>query len=176
MSEPFLGEIKLVAFNFPPRGWATCDGQVLSINQNTALFSILGTTYGGNGMTTFALPNLQGAAPLGWGSGVGLTPRVLGETGGSTTVTLIQSQMPSHSHGLGAYAHPGDLISPAGGAWAEAGAVRGQKMYAAQADPGVQMSSMAIGPTGGGQPHNNLQPYLTLNFIIALLGIFPPRA
>jgi microcystin-dependent protein len=174
--DPYLGEIRIFTGNFAPTGWAMCNGQLLPISQNTALFSILGTTYGGNGMSTFALPNLQGAAPLGWGSGAGLTLRDLGETGGSTTVTLIQSQMPSHSHGLGAYAHPGDLISPAGGAWAEAGAVRGQKMYAGQADPGVQMSLTAISAAGGGLPHNNLPPYLTLNFIIALLGVFPPRA
>lgn len=175
MSNPFLGEIRMFAGSFAPRNWALCNGQILSISQNTALFSILGTYYGGNGTTNFALPNLQGMAPLGAGTGPGLTPRSIGETGGETSVTLLPNEMPTHNHGVNASSSVGNQVEPANGVWSVAGAGRGEKMYAASAGTSAPMSPQAISTVGGGQPHNNLQPYLTLNFIIALNGIFPSR-
>lgn len=169
MAESFMGEIRLVAFTFAPRNWATCDGQILPISQNTALFSLLGTTYGGNGQNTFALPNLQGRFPLHPGSGPGLTPRDLGETAGSSRVTLSTSEMPAHTHSL--YAHP----EPADAATARtdlklATSVGGSAYGTGSADqPLVNM----LTPAGQGQSHENRQPYLTLMFIISLQGVFP---
>ena len=172
MSQPFVAEIRIVGFNFAPRGWATCQGQILPISQNTALFSLLGTTYGGDGRTTFALPNLQGNAPMHPGQGAGLTPRVLGETSGSTTVTLSSTQIPVHTHALSASPLPAETNVAAG---ANLSRSSGASVYAA-AGNNVALSPTALGNVGGSQPHNNMQPYLTLNFVIALQGIFPPRS
>jgi microcystin-dependent protein len=171
--DPFVAEIRIFPFNFAPRGWAWCDGQLLPLSQNTALFSLLGTTYGGNGKSNFALPDLQGRAPMHPGQGPGLSLHDLGETGGSETVSLLESEIPSHSHALMSLPAPGDAPSPAGDSFAR---VIGATPY--QPPTGstlVTMSSQAIAPAGGDQPHNNLQPYLTFYFCIALQGVFPPR-
>ena len=173
MSTPFIGMIILVPYNFAPKGWALCAGQLMPISQNTALFSLLGTTYGGNGLSTFALPNFQGSAPMHPGQGPGLSLHVLGETGGSDTVTLLEAEMPAHSHGLRA-----DVVDPADTNIVSPGASlalsTGGTLY--QASQNTSLSAQAIAPVGGAQPHNNLQPYLTMTFCIALQGIFPPRA
>jgi microcystin-dependent protein len=172
MAEPFVAEIRIFGFNFAPVGWAFCNGQILPISQNTALFSLLGTTYGGNGTSNFALPNLQGAAPLGLGQGPGLSQRDEGETGGEAALTLLVTEMPAHAHTPACNPGMGDRYSPAGSFWAtDAG---GNNEYAPTAND--KMSTVALGITGAGQPHNNLQPYLVLNFCIALNGIFPPRS
>jgi len=166
MSDPFIGEIKVISFNFPPKGWAFCNGQVLPINQNQALFSILGTTYGGNGQTTFALPNFQGRMPIHQGQGFNL-----GQAGGETAHTLTINEMPAHNHpaqGQSAIA-PNTGITPTSSVWAASG----QNPYVPT--PNVGMSPSAIGNAGGSQPHPNEAPYLVLNFIIALQGIFPSR-
>lgn len=175
MSEPFVAEIRIFGFNFAPRGWATCDGQLMAISQNTALFSLLGTTYGGNGKTTFGLPNLQGAAPMQQGQGPGLTNRTLGESGGSQTVTLLSTEMPQHTHTLQGQGGPGNRSTPVGNSFAR---VESGTPYLPQspAPPLVPMSPQAVGAEGGNQPHNNMQPYLTVNFCIALQGVFPPRS
>ena len=173
MSNPFLAEIRIFPFNFPPKGWAFCDGQVLPLSQNTALFSLLGTIYGGDGKSNFALPNLQGNVPMHPGQGPGLSLHDLGETGGSDTVTLLQSEMPVHSHGNFQASAGSDQTTPVNNAWAS-----GQKGFGSfYAPPGnnVNMSPAATSVAGGNLPHNNLQPYLTLNFCIALQGVFPPR-
>lgn len=172
MSDPFLGEVRIFACNFAPTGWATCDGQLLPITQNTALFSLLGTTYGGNGTNSFALPNLAGRAAIGAGQGPGLTPRVAGETGGSAAVTLLESQMPPHDHGLMAALSP-TVNSPELAALAPTGT--GAFVYHAPGTP-VAMAGLALTPAGNSQPHENRPPALSLNFCIALQGIFPPRA
>lgn len=173
MADPFLAEIRLFPFNFPPRNWAFCDGQLLPLSQNTALFSLLGTTYGGNGKSNFALPNLQGRAAMQPGQGPGLSLHDLGETGGSQTVTLLESEMPAHSHTLRSLPAPGDAPTPASFSFAR---TIGATPYR---DPaGAQLTAMApemLSPAGGGLPHNNMQPYLTLHFCIAMQGIFPPR-
>jgi microcystin-dependent protein len=166
MSDPFIAEVRIFAGNFAPAGFAFCNGQLVPISQNTALFSIIGTTYGGDGRTTTALPNLQGRVPMHSGNGPGLTDRRLGEKAGTNTASLNDSQMPSHSHTLNSFADLNDsLPGPALGLGA-------QSIYAT---PGalVPMASKAVGETGGGQAHNNIQPILALNFIIALTGIFP---
>ena len=169
MSEPFIAEIKIVAFNYPQRGWAFCDGQLLPIAQNTALFSLIGTTYGGDGRQTTGLPNLMGRAPMHPGRGPGLTPRRLGEKAGRETVPLAPNQMPSHGHGLRAasnltQANPDGTVA-AGPA----------SMYATGGDS--QDMADVIAPSGGeGDPHNNVQPYLTLRFVIALVGTYPQRS
>ena len=171
MSEPFLSEIKLVSFNFAPKGWAWCDGQLLPLSQNTALFSLLGTTYGGNGKSNFALPDLQGRAAMHPGQGPGLSLHDLGEIGGSETVTLLESEIPVHSHGFSASQADALEPSPADQQFATGIGVN------AYATPGplVSMSDQALAPAGGDQPHNNLMPYLTFYFAIALQGVFPPR-
>ena len=175
MSNPFVAEIRIFAGNFAPRGWATCDGQLLPISQNTALFSLLGTTYGGNGTTNFALPNLQGSAPLQFGQGPGLSLYDLGQTGGQQTVTLLTSEMPGHTHQAQANAGGNNKQSPAGNAWSTLGATRTPPpLYSTGQN--AQMSPAALGVTGGSQPHNNMSPYLCLLFIIAMQGVFPPRS
>jgi microcystin-dependent protein len=173
MADPFVAEIRIFPFNFAPKGWAFCNGQLLPISQNTALFSLLGTTYGGDGKTNFSLPNLQGSAPMHPQQGPGLSLHDLGETGGSDTVTLIQSEIPSHTHALQASTQPGEDASPVGEALARS---TGASLYQTNtASNIVQMGAGAVAPSGGNQPHNNMQPYLTLNFNIALQGVFPPR-
>jgi microcystin-dependent protein len=173
MSNPFVAEIRIFPFNFPPKGWAFCDGQILPLSQNTALFSLLGTTYGGDGKSNFALPNLQGNAPMHPGQGPGLSLHDLGETGGSETVSLLQSEIPSHSHLLNASSQDGTDSHPLNNLLAQGVAIN---LYNTQGtNPIVQLDDTALAPAGGDQPHNNMQPYLTLNFCIALQGVFPPR-
>jgi len=172
MANPFLAEIRIFPFYFAPRGWAFCDGQILPISQNTALFSLLGTTYGGDGVSNFALPNLQGSTPIGAGQGTGLSLRNLGESGGEAEVSLLVSEIPAHHHRAKCHTAAGDRREPAANYWAgEAGA---SNEYAPSTD-GSEMAAGAVGTAGGSMPHNNLQPYLTLNFCIALEGIFPAR-
>ncbi len=177
MSEPFVAEIRIFPFNFAPRGWAFCDGQILPLAQNTALFSLLGTTYGGNGQSNFALPNLRGRLPLAQGQGPGLSERTLGESGGSETVALLPQQMPAHSHALQASASASSG-SPVGAAMAPALSAGNLPvpMYRSGTTSRVAMAGDAVAPAGGSQPHNNMPPYLTLNFCIALQGVFPPRS
>lgn len=170
--DPFVAEIRIFPFNFAPKGWAFCDGQILPLSQNTALFSLLGTTYGGDGKSNFALPNMQGNVPMHPGQGPGLSLHDLGETGGSETVTLLQSEIPSHSHTLKADIldiADTNVVSPN----ASLALSSGGALY--QNAPNGNMSDNAITPAGGDQPHNNMQPYLTLNFCIALQGVYPPR-
>jgi microcystin-dependent protein len=175
MSNPFVAEIRIFTGNFAPKGWALCDGQLMPISQNTALFSLLGTTYGGDGKSNFALPNLQGCAPMQAGQGPGLTLRDLGETGGEQTVTLLQTEMPAHAHTVLAAGGAPDSNDPGGNAWAN-----GQKgfgnFYAPSAGNNVAMSPFALSIAGGSLPHNNMQPFLGLTFIIALQGVFPARS
>ncbi|MGC2697790.1 MAG: tail fiber protein [Candidatus Angelobacter sp.] len=173
MSDQFVAEIRIFPFNFAPKGWAFCNGQLLPISQNTALFSLLGTTYGGDGKSNFALPNLQGSAPMQQGQGPGLSLRDLGEIGGEQTVTLLQTEIPAHNHGVQA-GSAGGQPSPANNTWAS-GLKTGPSLYSATGANNVQMSPVALSPNGGNLPHNNMQPYLCLNFCIALQGIFPPR-
>jgi microcystin-dependent protein len=166
MSEPFLSEIRMVSFNFAPKGWALCNGQLLAINQNQALFSLLGTTYGGDGRVNFGLPNLQGKVPIHFGSG-----HALGETGGQTSHTLSISEMPAHTHTLTATSNAGSQLIAAGNLLA----TTPNQLYHAADSNIVAMSPAAIGNVGGSQAHENMMPYLTLNFCIALVGIFPSR-
>lgn len=175
MADPFVAEIRIFPFNFPPRGWAFCDGQLLPLSQNTALFSLLGTTYGGNGQSTFALPNLQGRAPMHPGQGPGLSLHDLGETGGTETVTLLASEMPSHSHTMKANNSDGLFPSPGANVPSGPGADRDLFLYK-EGVANASMNPAASGTTGGSLPHNNLMPYLTLYFCIALQGVFPPRS
>jgi microcystin-dependent protein len=174
MSDPYIAEIRMFGGNFAPRGWAFCNGQLLSIAQNTALFSLLGTTYGGNGQTTFGLPNLQDSSPMGQGQGPGLTPRVQGETGGEANVTLLASEMPAHTHLPQADASGGGQTSPTNATWGAGGRGR-PPAYSANQTPGATLSAQALATTGGNQPHNNRSPYLGVSFIIALQGVYPSR-
>ena len=161
--------------NFAPTGWATCDGQILPISQNTALFSLLGTTYGGNGQSTFALPNLQGSAATHKGQGPGLSERFIGEQSGSQSVTLITSEMPLHTH-LANAKNAGGTASPSGFVWGTSSAAKvAANFYAPAAPAPVAMNPLALSISGGSLPHNNMMPYLTLTFCIALQGVFPPR-
>lgn len=165
MAEPFLSEIRIFSFNFAPRGWAFCNGQLLPINQNQALFSLLGTTYGGNGQTTFALPNLRGQVPIHNGSG-----HTLGESGGQTSVTLNQQTMPQHLHALQGTSTTGTLNVNQGNLFGVS-----QTPVYSQAQDLVSINPQSVTNVGGSQPHNNMMPYLVLNFCIALQGIFPSR-
>lgn len=168
MSEPFMSEIKIFSFNFAPKGWAKCDGQLLPINQNQALFSLLGTTYGGNGQTNFALPNLRGQVPIHMGNG-----HTLGEAAGSTAVTVNIQQLPTHLHTVIPAASANNnasAVDPANNFWANSG-----KTNFTLDNPNSVMLPPTLGNTGGSQPHNNMAPYLVLNFCIALQGIFPSR-
>jgi microcystin-dependent protein len=173
MAEPFLAEIRVFPFNFAPRGWAFCSGQVLAIAQNAALFSLIGTFYGGNGTTNFALPDLRGCAPIGQGSGPGLTPRELGETGGENTHTLLSSEMAGHSHALKAFEGRGGVGTTIPAAGAALTSSTGGPLFGTTA--ANSMAPTVISSIGGSTPHNNLMPYLGLNFYIALQGIFPAR-
>jgi microcystin-dependent protein len=173
MTDPFVAEIRLFPFNFPPKGWAWCDGQIMPIAQNTALFSLLGTTYGGDGRTTFALPNLQGRVPLHEGHGPGLSQRFLGESGGSDTVTLLESEMPAHAHALTASAAAGYARSPSGELFANQSG--GVNSYAPQSGPQALLASTVTAEAGGDAPHTNMAPYLVVYYCIALQGIFPQR-
>jgi microcystin-dependent protein len=176
MSQPFLGDVRAFGFNFAPKGWARCDGQILSIAQNTALFSLLGTNYGGNGTTNFALPDLRSRAPIGFGQGPGLSSYFVGQVGGSTTVTLSGSHLATHTHTPTATSNPGDQRDPfsitpqTGHRWAGSG----HPQYSGSG-PNVAMNSTLVGPAGGGAPHPNESPYLTVLFCIAVSGVFPAR-
>lgn len=170
--DPFVGEIRIMANNFAPRGWALCNGQLLPISQNTALFSLLGTYYGGNGKTTFGLPDFQGRAPMQQGQGPGLSIRYLGEQGGESAVTLLQSEIPSHNHQLSCNSGGASIPPENNAIWGAAGRGRPASYTTT---PNVSMSPQATAITGGSQPHNDMPPYLTLLFIIALQGVFPPR-
>jgi len=173
MADPFVAEIRIFPFFFAPKGWAFCDGQLLPISQNTALFSLLGTFYGGDGKSTFALPNLQGSVPIHPGQGSGLSQYFLGQQGGSETVTLLDSEMPAHAHTVMAVAggFGGNTGVPDGNSFAKSGQ---GNAYTTAANL-VQMSDEALSVAGADFPHNNMMPYLTLNFCIALQGVFPPR-
>jgi microcystin-dependent protein len=173
MADPFVAEIRIFPFNFAPKGWAFCDGQLLPISQNTALFSLLGTVYGGDGKSTFALPNLQGSAAMHPGQGQGLSLRDLGQIGGAETITLLQSEIPVHTHSARVSSEDGEFKVPG------SNRIMGRSINAflyETTGAGQQLAApQALAPTGGSQPHNNMQPYLTLNFNIALQGVFPPR-
>ena len=171
MSDPLIGEIRMFAGNFAPRGWAFCNGQLMSISQNTALFSLLGTTYGGDGRVTFALPDLRGRVPLHAGQGAGLSDYPLGSRGGSEQVALTAEQLPAHRHALLASDAEGDQRTPANHILAMP---EETPIYSAR-DAATAMDSRAIAPTGSNQPHENRPPYLAVNYIIALQGIFPAR-
>jgi microcystin-dependent protein len=171
MADPFVAEIRIFPFNFAPKGWAFCDGQLLPLSQNTALFSLLGTTYGGDGKSNFALPNMQGNVPMHPGQGPGLSLHDLGETGGSETVSLLESEIPSHSHSMSVSGQVGLNNTPDQQLFAVGAGIN---LYA-PANNLTLMADNALAPAGGDQPHNNMQPYLTLNFCIALQGVFPPR-
>lgn len=174
MSNPFLAEIRILPCNFAPKGWAFCDGQILPLSQNTALFSLLGTTYGGDGKSTFALPNIQGSAPMHPGQGPGLSLYVLGEIGGSETVTLLQSEIPTHTHSMRAHnADPADAQNPSS-ATSLAQSSQGNA-YNPTTTNLINLAPQTLAPAGGSLPHNNMMPYLTLNFCIALQGVYPPR-
>jgi microcystin-dependent protein len=177
MANPFLAEIRIFPFNFAPKGWAACNGQLLPLSQNTAVFSLLGTTYGGNGINTFGLPNFQGSAPMQQGQGPGLSFHDLGETGGSPTVTLLATQMPAHTHAINCI--DGARVGGQSGAPGNAILVKtGGTPANAYTTGGAQNQTMAagmVGPAGSNLPHNNMMPFLTLNFCIALQGVFPSR-
>jgi len=177
MSDPFLGEIRAFAFTFAPSGWALCGGQLISLQQNAALYSLLGTSYGGNGTTNFGLPNLQNVSPMHWGAGPGLTPRVLGETLGETAVTVTTQEMPQHTHAIQSAnatvaaqwtGVPGAGVFPGNSSQADA--------YIPTGTPNQQFSPTMIGPNIGSQPHDNTQPLQTQYFAIALSGVFPSRS
>lgn len=174
MADPFVAEVRIFPFAFAPKGWAFCNGQLMPISQNTALFALVGTYYGGDGKSTFALPGMQANAPMFWGQGPGLSLRDLGETGGSETVTLIQSEMPAHTHQLRATLDDGDLSTPAPNR--VLGKSGGGVIYTTNVAQGTAlMGAQDLSLNGGSQPHNNMMPYLTLNFCIALQGVFPAR-
>ncbi len=172
MSEPFVGEIRMFGFGFAPLGWAQCNGQLLPINQNQALFSLLGTTFGGDGRTNFALPDMQSRVPVGQGQGPGLSSYAEGQVGGAETVTLAATQMPGHTHPVKASSSTADSDQPGGGALARSAS----HIYTAKPDTSTAMNAGMLGDAGGSQSHDNIQPYLAVNFCIALTGIFPSRS
>lgn len=176
MSNPFVAEIRIFPFNFAPKGWALCNGQLIPLSQNTALFSLLGTTFGGDGKSNFGLPDLQGNAPLAPGQGPGLSLHDLGESGGEQTVTLLESEIPAHPHSLLASAHNATVNAPA----PTNSLARPNPTYIYKQPTGsaplTTMSDNVVAPAGGDQPHNNMQPFLTLNFCIALQGVYPARS
>ena len=173
MSDPFIAEIRIFGFNFPPRAWAFCNGQMLPIRQNTALFSLLGTTYGGDGVSIFGLPNLQGAVPMHPGQGPGLSRYDLGQSGGSPTVTLLPSELPPHSHSLNASNETGEDRKPGGESLARS---TGGALYGPLPASPVSLAPVTLPTVGGGQAHDNMMPFLALNFCIALQGVYPPRS
>src|SRR4051812_33397 len=175
MADPFVAEVRIFPFNFAPKGWAFCDGQILPLSQNTALFSLLGTTYGGGGKSNFSLPNVQGNAGMHPGQGPGLSLHDLRGTGGSETVSLLESEIPSHSHTARASNQQGDVQQPT--STTSLARPNGAVPYVpgTPTPPLVAMADQSLAPAGGDQPHNNMQPYLTLNFCIALQGVYPPR-
>lgn len=172
MADPFVSEIRIFSFNFAPRGWAFCNGQILPISQNTALFSLLGTTYGGNGASNFALPDMQGRTPMHPGQGPGLSLHDLGEMGGSETVTLLESEIPSHSHTLSVASLNSQSTTPVNNSLGRGNPVR---VYTS-GSPATAMGANSIATAGGSLPHNNMMPYLTMSFCIALQGVFPARS
>lgn len=172
MADPFVSEIRIFSFNFAPKGWAFCNGQILPISQNTALFSLLGTTYGGNGASNFALPDMQGRTPMHPGQGPGLSLHDLGEMGGSETVTLLESEIPSHSHTLSVASLNSQSTTPVNNSLGRGNPVR---VYTS-GSPATVMGANSIATAGGGLPHNNMMPYLTMSFCIALQGVFPARS
>ncbi len=172
MPEPFIGEIRMFGFGFAPQGWAQCNGQLLPIAENTALFSLLGTTYGGDGRTTFALPDLRSRVPAGQGQGPGLSSYAQGQAGGAETVTLTAAQMPGHAHPVRASGSAADSDQPAGRTLARSAGYT----YTAKPGTGTVMNADMVGEAGGGQPHGNIQPYLAVTFCIATAGIFPSRS
>jgi microcystin-dependent protein len=179
MAEPFLGEIRMVGWNFAANGWALCNGQLLPISQNSALFALLGTQYGGDGVSTFALPNLQGRVPIHQGNGAGLSPYTIGAASGSENVSLLPTQIPAHTHLMGVSNQSGAVTDPTNAILAQGNSGTGRSPvpvtnYVSTAATGT-LAPAAIQPAGGSQPHNNIQPYLCVNFIIALQGIFPSR-
>jgi microcystin-dependent protein len=178
MSDQFVAEIRIFPFNFAPVGWAFCNGQLLPISQNTALFSLLGTNYGGDGRSTFGLPNLQGTAAMNPDQGPGLTDHFIGETGGSTTITLLSSEMPAHSHNINCVdgGRIAGQIGQTSGVILAKSSGSPPNAYVSSGTQNQQLAQSALSVVGGSQPHNNLMPYLTLNFCIAMQGIFPPRS
>jgi microcystin-dependent protein len=173
MADPFIAEIRIVPFTFAPKNWALCNGQLLPLTQNTALFALLGTNYGGDGRSNFALPDLQGRVPIGVGLGPGLTERREGESGGSASVALLESEIPQHTHALRAEETLADDNDPSATASLAVSPTVGT--FAAAGGPVVSMAPETLAPVGGSQAHSNLQPYLTFHFVIALVGVFPPR-
>lgn len=173
MSEPFIGQIMAVGFNFAPRGWAMCDGQLLPISQNDALFALIGTTYGGDGVTTFALPDLRSRIAIHQGQGPGLTNRPIGQASGTEAVTLLTNQMPSHTHPVSATAVNADKPTPANNIWATEPTT--STLFYGAGPTDSTMNPQTISAAGGNQPHDNLMPYLTMTYVIALFGIFPSR-
>ncbi len=178
MADPFVGQIMLVPYNFAPSGWAFCQGQLLPISQNTALFSLLGTFYGGNGVSTFALPNLQGTVPIGQGTGSGLSTYSVGDTGGVAAETLVSAEMPSHKHTQQGSSGGQTVFSPIGNNFGEAGRTGGHDWYVPPPTPSTtaMMNPAELQMTGGSQSHPNMQPYLVMNYVIALRGIYPARS
>lgn len=173
MAEPYIGQIIMFGGNFAPRNYALCAGQIQAISQNTALFSLLGTTYGGDGRTTFALPDLCGRAPIHTGQGPGLSNRPMGQVSGEESVVLLSTQMPGHTHGVNATDNTASQPSPVG--HIPAADLAGQPTVYSTQNPNATMSVQSIGLTGGSTPHNNMQPYQVINYCIALYGMFPPR-
>jgi microcystin-dependent protein len=170
MSTPFIGEIRIFGGNFAPAGWAFCSGQLMPISENDALFALIGTTYGGDGQTTFALPDLQGRLPMHMGTGPGLSPRTIGESGGMESVTLTTQQIPNHNHAPLAVSGNGNQSTPQGGVWAGVTT----SIYTSN-PPSTAFSATLGGSSGGSQPHDNMMPYLAISFIISLFGVFPTQ-